>query len=129
MKLRLGIIGTGRIAQRFVADAKMVPDVHIICVYNPRETSAKRFAEEHRLGQWHCNYDDFLSIVDAVYIASPHETHFVYAKQALEEGKHVLCEKPMCLQMYQVEELYDIAEQKSLHLREAIKTSYFSGFQ
>ncbi len=127
--LRLGIIGTGRIAKRFVTDTKMVSDVQIVCVYNPRETSAKKFAQEHGLDQWFCNYDKFLSMVDAVYIASPHETHFDYAKRILEEGKHVLCEKPMCLKKQQAEELYQLARQQSVILREAIKTSYFSGFQ
>ena len=127
--LRLGIIGNGRIAKRFIADAKKVSDVQIVCVYNPKETSAKNFAQEYGLDRWVCDYKNFLNIVDAVYIASPHETHFAYAKLALEAGKHVLCEKPMCLMKQQAEELYQLARQQSLILREAIKTSYFSEFQ
>ena len=41
------------------------------------------------------NYDEFLEKIDAIYIASTHETHYEYAKKALKKGKHVLCEKPL----------------------------------
>ena len=43
------------------------------------------------------NYKQFLKGIDAVYIASPNETHYEYAKKAIQEGKHVLCENPIAL--------------------------------
>ena len=51
--------------------------------------------------------EDFFSVVDVVYIASPHETHYNYIKAALEHGKHVLCEKPMVMQGIQAEKLFN----------------------
>lgn len=124
---QIGIIGTGRIAERFIPEAKLVSGVSTQGVYNPHTESAERFA-----GKWgidfYKNIEDFYAAVDAVYIASPHETHYEYIKSALEHGKHVLCEKPMVLQRAQAEELFAYAKEKKLILFEGIKTAYCPGF-
>ena len=67
--------------------------------------------------------------MDAVYIASPNETHFVYAKTALENGKHVLCENPLAFTRKEAESLYALAKEKHLVLLAAVKTAYCPGFQ
>ena len=72
---------------------------------------------------------DFLDQVDAVYIASPNETHYTYTKQALLTGKHVLCEKPMAFTRQETVELYRLAKEKDLVLLEGIKAAYCPGFQ
>lgn len=124
---RIGIIGTGRIAARFIPEARLVSGISTQGVYNPHTESAERFAD-----QWEINgYADreaFYEAVDAVYIASPHETHYGYIRDALMHGKHVLCEKPMVLQRKQVEELFSYAKEKGLILFEGIKTAYCPGF-
>lgn len=129
--LRLGIIGTGRIAHRFVQECKEVPYVELVAVYNPHEGSAARFVRECSMTACTATADmtHFLVNVDAVYIAAPHETHYEYAMLALDSGKHVLCEKPMCLKGEQAAELYRAAEKNHLVLMEAIKTAYCPGFQ
>ena len=125
---RIGIIGTGRIANRFVPEARLVSGVSTQGVYNPHPESAVRFA-----GRWeieaYTDLENFFSAVDVVYIASPHETHYAYIKAALEHGKHVLCEKPMVLQRAQAEELFRYAKDRGLILLEEIKTAYCPGFQ
>ena len=126
--LKLGIIGTGRIANRFIPEAKYVSGVNIESVYNPREESAKFFAEKHKLNSYYSNLETFFDNVDAVYIASPHETHYEYAKKALEHKKHVLCEKPMVLRGDEARELFKIAKENGCILMEAIKTAYCPGF-
>ena len=70
------------------------------------------------------DYEKFLDRVNAVYIASPHETHYEYAKKALEHKKNVLLEKPMCLKKSEAEELFAIAKKEGCILMEAIKTAY-----
>ena len=62
--------------------------------------------------------------VDAVYVAVPHKAHYGYAKQALLQGKHVLCEKPITLTKTETKELFALAKEKNLVLQEAIKTAY-----
>lgn len=126
--IRLGIIGSGRIAGRFIPEAKYVSGLNIEGVYNPRLESAKRFAAEHGLAFATNDEEEFYTHVDAVNIASPHETHYGYIKRALEHGKHVLCEKPMVLKKAQAEELFDLAKEKNCILMEALKTAYVPGF-
>lgn len=126
---RLGIIGTGRIAHRFVPEARIVEGIDVAAVYNPRITSAEKFAEELNIEYATADIESFIEKVDAVYIATPHETHEDYCRQMLSAGKHVLCEKPMSFTQKDAEELYALAEEKLLVLMEGIKTAYCPGFK
>ena len=74
------------------------------------------------------NLNDFYDAVDAVYIATPHLSHYYYIKQALEAGKHVLCETPMVLNGDEAKEVYALAESKGLILMEANKTAHCPAF-
>lgn len=125
--LRIGMIGTGRIARRFIKEARLVSGVNVQGVYNPHKESASRFAKKWNLNKYETK-EDFYEDVDAVYIASPHQTHYSYIKEALERNKHVLCEKPMVLQKEQAEEVFTEAKEKDLILMEGIKTAYCPGF-
>lgn len=124
---RIGVIGNGRIAERFVPEAKHVSGVSVQGVYNPHFESAFRFAEKWEINVYEKS-DDFYDAVDAVYVASPHGTHYEYIKSALESGKHVLCEKPMVLEKKQAEDLFAYAKERNLVLMEGIKTAYCPGF-
>ncbi len=124
---RIGIVGTGRIAERFVPEVKLVSGINVQGVYNPHLESASRFAEKWEIDAYQ-EIEEFYEAVDAVYIASPHETHYDYIKAALEHGKHVLCEKPMVLNKAQAEELFRYARAHELILFEGIKTAYCPGF-
>lgn len=124
---RIGIIGTGRIAKRFVQEARLVSGVSAQGVYNPHMESAVGFAEKWEINAYK-EIEEFFDAVDIVYIASPHETHYHYIRMALEHGKHVLCEKPMVLVKEQAEELFAYAKEKNLILFEGIKTAYCPGF-
>lgn len=127
--IRMGIVGTGRIAPRFVSEAKYVSGISIVAAYNPEIESLQKFAKRFDVEAYDKGYEDFLEQVDAVYIASPNEIHYEYAKQALEQGKHVLCEKPIAFTKKETQELYTLAKEKNVVLYEAIKTAYCPGFQ
>ena len=124
---RLGMIGNGRIANRFILEAKFVSGVNVQSIYNPRMESAERFAKKWEITPYD-NLEKFFEATDLVYIAAPHGTHYDYIKSALEHGKHVLCEKPMVLQKAQAQELFDLARKNNCILFEGIKTAYCSGF-
>lgn len=126
--IRLGIIGTGRIACRMVPEVKYVSGINVDAIYNPHIESAKKFAERFEVNKYMDDLGQFLDEVDAVYIASPHETHFEYIKNAIAYHKHVLCEKPMVLKQEQAKELFQMAEENEVVLMEAIKTAYCPGF-
>lgn len=124
---RVGIIGCGRIAHRFVSEIKCVSGIYAQGVFNPHFESAERFADVHEINAYR-DRDEFYNEIDAVYIASPHETHFDYVMESLNRGKHVICEKPFCLSKKQAEEAFQLAKEKGLILFEGIKTAYCPGF-
>ncbi|MFZ0531513.1 MAG: Gfo/Idh/MocA family oxidoreductase, partial [Propionicimonas sp.] len=127
--IRIGVVGSGRIAARFVAEARYVSGVSVEAVYSRRFESAKEFAERLELEWANESYADLLKHVDAVYVATPHETHYDYARRAIEAGVHVLCEKPMTLTRAQTAELFALAAQHEVVLLEAVKTAFAPGFQ
>ena len=125
---RLGIVGTGRIAKRFVPETKVVNGVEVVAVYDTTVGSALNFAEQFGIDAYNDSFDEFLENVDVVYIASPHLTHYAYAKKALYAGKHVLCEVPMTLSAGEAQELYEYANTHNLVLLEANKTAFCPSF-
>lgn len=128
--MRIGIIGTGRIAARFADTALTgIESTYISCVYNPREESAVRFIQQHNIQACTADWDEFVDNIDAAYVASPHETHYEYSRKLLLSGKHVLCEKPAALKKEQVRELIAIAQNNQLVYMEALKTAYCPGYK
>ena len=131
-KIPLAFIGATGIAPRFISEAKYVSGVQIITAYNPvrGEENVEKFREQYASIVFETeSYDRFLDMVDAVYIASPNETHYDYVKKALLSGKHVLSEKPIAFTRRETQLLYDLAEEKGLILFEAVKVAYCPGFQ
>lgn len=126
--VQLGIIGTGSIANRFVPESENVNSVHVTAAYNPNEDECKAFCEEHKIETVAHSVEGLYEKCNAVYIASPHYTHYEYAKSALLAGKHVLCETPFVFTKAQAEELYQIAEDNDLVLMVALKTAYTPSF-
>lgn len=126
---RLGIIGAGRIASRFVAEARYVSGTSVEAVYSRDRARTEEFTKRHELRKACASLDELLGSVDAVYVATPHGTHYEYAKLALLSGRHVLCEKPLALRRAEAVELFELAAQRRLVLLEAIKTAFCPGFQ
>ena len=127
--LKIGIIGAGRIAERFVTESKYVSGVNVEGVMSRNIENSKKFVEKFELEFYTNNFEEFIGKVDAVYIATPHNTHYYYAKRSLENKKHVLCEKPITLSSKETNELYEIAKKYKLVLLEAIKTAFCPGFE
>lgn len=132
--INIGIIGTGRIAARFLEESRYVSGINVSAIYNPHIESVLWFAKNNNIdidGPMILTDDSdaFFGAVDAVYIAAPHETHQEYIRMALDKGRHVLCEKPMGLNKSDITELLSIARTKGLVCMEAIKTAYCAGFK
>lgn len=125
---RIGIVGSGRIAKRFVPESKFVNSVNVIAVYDPDKYKAKEFSNSFGIKAFSNKFEDFLDYVDAVYVASPHLTHYEYTRKALHAGKHVLCEIPFMLSAQDARELYNYAETNNLVLLEASKTAFCPSF-
>jgi glycerol-3-phosphate cytidylyltransferase len=127
--IRLGVVGSGRIAARFVPESRFVSGVSVDAVYSPTPAHAQAFADKHELATAAAGFAELLDQVDAVYLATPHGTHADYARQAIAAGKHVLCEKPLTLSAAETAELYALAASAGVVLLEGIKTAYAPGFR
>ena len=126
--LKLWCVWAWRIAGRMCRESKYVSWISFDYVYWRNEKKIREFSERNDLSYYTSNYDDFLNHVDAVYIATPHLTHYEFARLALEASKHVLCEKPLVLKREEAEELYKLAHKNKVVLYEAIKTAYVPAF-
>lgn len=126
--VNIGIIGTGSIASRFVPESENVNSAVVSAAYNPNYSDCIAFCEKFNISVSAKNIEELFANCNAIYIASPHYTHYEYVKLALNKGKHVLCETPFVFSKAEAEELYTIAEAKGLLLQVALKTAYCPAF-
>lgn len=126
--MRMGVIGTGSIARRFVEEAVHVTNVYVAAAYNPDADETHRFCDEFGIVHEATSAEALFKRVDAVYIASPFYTHYEYALNALNAGRHVLCETPLTESLQQAKGLYTIAEKNGLVFMPALKTAYAPSF-
>ena len=124
--VNIGVVGCGRIAERFIPEAAKVDAARINALYDISREAAEAVATDPTII---CNsYEELVERVDAVYIATPHLAHYQQAKYALQQGRHVLCETPMVLRKEEAEELFALAKERNLVLLEANKTAYCPAF-
>ncbi len=100
-KLSWGILGTGTIAGVFAEGVARSRTGKLAAVASREQAKAESFAARHGAVQAYGNYEALLDDpeVAAVYIATPHPAHVEWAEKAAARGKHVLCEKPVGLNM------------------------------
>jgi predicted dehydrogenase len=128
--LRWGVMGTGWIAERFVAAAKRFTRQDIAAVGSRTPAGAQQFGERFDIRRRFGSYEDLVAApdIDVVYVATPHHGHLPCAELALEAGKHVLVEKPFTLNASQAERLADLAAVRSLFCMEALWTFFLPKF-
>src|SRR4029450_338011 len=110
MKLRFGLIGCGDIARKRVAPAiRDSPGCELVAVSRARSSLAEEFAKEFGAKRWYDDWRELLTDgeIDAVYVATPVQLHAEQTITAAQAGKHVLCEKPMALNVGQCDEVMD----------------------
>lgn len=127
--VRFGIVGTGSIAKRFVPESSVVTCVSINSAYSIDAEENRQFCRDNDIPVVANSFSELLENCDAVYVATPHYTHYDYVKGALEAGKHVLCETPFVLKLSQAEELLAMAREKERVLMVAHKTAYCPAFR
>lgn len=126
--VKVGIVGCGRVAHRFPAEAAIVNGLKIVATYDLDLTAAQEIASEIKNAKCCCSINELFDLVDAVYIATPHLSHYQNIKDAVNAGKHVLCETPMVLKGEEAKELFALAEKKNVILMEANKTAHCPAF-
>ena len=126
--VRIGIIGCGRVARRFPSEADVVSGVKVVAAYDTNPNASHALAKLSDDIIAYANMEDFYRAVDAIYIATPHLSHYEYIKQAINAGKHVLCETPLVLDGERAKKVYALAKEKGVFLMEANKTAHCPAF-
>ncbi len=126
--IRIGIIGCGRIANRFVPESKFVSYSKVAGAFDLNEDVAYHFSDTYNLEKVYKSLEELYEDVQAVYIATPHLSHYLLCKQALLLKKHVLCETPMVLNGNEARQLFQLAEENQVVLMEANKTAHSPAF-
>jgi predicted dehydrogenase len=114
-----GLIGCGDIAGKRVAAAlRETPGSALVAVARKRAALAADFAREHRARRWYADWREVIRDpeVSAVYVATPVRLHAEQAVAAAEAGKHVLCEKPMALDVAECERMRAAAHAHGVRL-------------
>ncbi|VWX35398.1 Gfo/Idh/MocA family protein [Exiguobacterium oxidotolerans] len=116
-----GIVGPGGIAAEFAAAIKEV-NGRIFGVWGRNTDKTNRFAEQFGIEQVYADTETMFQDgrIDVVYIATPHSVHYSYIVDALNAGKHVLCEKAITMNSTQLQEVIQLAQAKDLILAEAM---------
>lgn len=130
-RLRLGIIGTSDIAfRRFLPALSKASDFEYIGVASRNIDKTEKFIEAYG-GRGYSSYDELLEddSIDVVYLPLPPSLHFEWAKKALENGKHILMEKPFTTSKEDTFMLIKIAEEKNLAIFENYMFRYHSQLQ
>jgi len=119
--LRIGVLGCANIAKQFARDVAQTSSVSIQAVASRDLAKARDFAQTFGLDRYHGGYEALLAdaALDAIYIPLPNSMHADWAVRAMQAGKHVLCEKPLALNLAEVTRMFEVAEKHKVMLLEA----------
>ena len=126
-----GIIGLGKIADRFATDLANVNNVKLVAVASRSLDRANEFASKFRADKAYNSYKALAEDpnVDAVYVATPHSFHKEHAILCLQHKKAVLCEKPFAMNSNEVHEMIAVAKANNVLLMEALWTYFLPHYQ
>jgi predicted dehydrogenase len=114
--IKTAIFGTGFMGRVHLEAVRRVESVEVVAIVGRNKEAARRLASGFGISEVTTDYREVLrdSAIDAVHICTPNAQHFSMAKDALQAGKHVLCEKPLTTTVAEAEELTSLAAQKGL---------------
>lgn len=118
--MKLGVVGTGWIVKDFINAIKDIDEVEVYGVYSRTFEKGSEFAKDNNVKYVFTDYDEMLKNIDIIYIASPNSLHFEYAKKAMLNNVHTICEKPITSNEGELLELVEISKQNNITLMEAM---------
>lgn len=127
-ELKLGLVGESAFLNKFEAESHYVNGISVVGLCASPSLSSGLSETLKALPCVTEDFDTLVNNVDAVYIISKPQDHYVQIKKALETGKHVLCEPPIALTLNEWQELNALAKEKNLILMDAIRTAYSTAY-
>ena len=130
-KIRWGILGCGKIANKFASDIKLVEGAELAAVASRNQENAEAFKNLYGAKKAFTDYEAMAASadVDAIYIATPHGFHFEHTMLCLKHRKAVLCEKAFGLNYKQVSEMIQYAKAQKVFLMEAFWTKFLPQYE
>jgi predicted dehydrogenase len=127
MPVKWGILGTGKIAKRFMQAVFYVPDAQVVAVGSREQHTADQFGAQFGVPKRYGSYDALISDpeVEIVYVATPHTLHAENTLAALQASKHVLCEKPFTVNAPQAEQVIQAARAAGKFVMDGMWTRCF----
>jgi predicted dehydrogenase len=124
--LRVGIIGTGWIAEKAAVTLDGLTDCEAYAVASRTQEKADAFAEKWKVKKAYGSYSELIAdpSVDLVYVGTPHSHHYDVTREALLAGKPCLVEKAFMANHRQAKEIVELARGRKVFLAEAIWTRY-----
>ncbi len=124
--IKFGIIGAGVIAHKFAEDINKVEGAKLVAVASRDIKRAVAFKEKYALDYAFGNYEEMAKSnkIDAVYIATPHNFHKDQSIMFMEYQKHVLCEKPIAVNLSELDQMIASAKANKVLLMEAMWTRF-----
>ncbi|MEO6549234.1 MAG: Gfo/Idh/MocA family oxidoreductase [Ferruginibacter sp.] len=128
---RWGILGAGKIAEKFCTALAFVEGSEVYAVASRDRIKAKEYSAKFGGTKSYSNYDELIADkdVDIIYIATPHVFHHQQTITCLQNKKAVLCEKPMSLSYAQTKEMIDMATAQNVFLMEGMWTACMPSIQ
>lgn len=124
--VRLGLVGEAPFIEKYYKESMLVNGIEVAGVCSKEQALRQSFRKKQIMVT--DTYKELLAHTDAVFLASHPAKHYAQIRQALEAGRHVLCESPVALEAGQCRELFAIADQNSLVFMDAIKTAYATAY-
>ncbi|MCC5835340.1 MAG: Gfo/Idh/MocA family oxidoreductase [Opitutales bacterium] len=120
-KLKWGMLGTGQIAGEFAHDLTESHTGELVAVASRSLKKAEDFAQKNGNVKAHGSYESLFADpeVDIVYIATPHPMHAEWAVKAAEAGKHILCEKPLAMNVAETQRILTAVRTNKVFMMEA----------
>ena len=124
--MKVGFLGTGRIATTLAKTFARIEGVECYAVASRTLEKAEAFAKEHGFQKAYGSYQELAADpeVELVYIATPHSNHYADMKLCIEHNKPVLCEKAFTMNSGQAKEIAELAKKNEVFVTEAIWTRY-----
>jgi predicted dehydrogenase len=128
--IRWGILGLGKIANKFATDLATVENSELVAVASRSQQNADEFSAKYNCKKAYNSYEELAkdTEIDAVYIATPHSFHKEHAILCLQHKKAVLCEKPFAMNLQEVTEMITVAKENNVLLMEALWTFFLPHF-
>jgi predicted dehydrogenase len=110
-RLKTAVFGTGFVGRVHLEGIRRLGNVDLYAIGEPEIEKGKKLAEEFGAEKVEADYKKLLADpnLDAVHVCVPNALHFPIAKDALEAGKHVICEKPLATSVEEARQLVEIA--------------------